>query len=63
MKFYYTDYYELEEDTINKMVDGLKNGIEFEALFEDYVGTYPQDYLIYDQVKEYVENLLKSTKE
>lgn len=63
MKFYYTDYYELEEDTINKMLEGLKDGIEFEALFEDYVGTYPQDYLIYDQVKEYLESLLKSTKE
>lgn len=62
MKFYYTDYYELDEDTINKILEGLKDGVEFEDLFQDFVGVYPQDYLIYDQVKEYMENLLKSTK-
>lgn len=63
MKFYYTDYYELEEDTINKMIKGLKDGIEFEILFQDYVGCDHQAYLVYDRVKEYIESLLKSTKE
>ena len=62
MKFYYTDYYELEEDTINKMIEELKDGIEFDILFEDYVGCDHQAHLVYDQVKEYIESLLKSTK-
>ena len=24
MKFYFTDYYELDKETINKIIDGLK---------------------------------------
>ena len=60
MRFYFTDYYELEEETINKIVDGLKDGCDFEALLQDYVGCDPQAYLIYDQVKEYIEKILKS---
>ena len=48
MRFYFTDYYELDEETINKMVDGLKDGCD------------PQAYLIYDQVKAYIEKILKS---
>ena len=62
MRFYFTDYYELEEETINKIVDGLKDGCDFEALFEDYVGCDPQAYLIYDQVKAYIEKILKKKK-
>ena len=60
MRFYFTDYYELDEGTINKMVDRLKNGWDFEALFDDYVGSDPQAYLIYDEVKAYIEKILKS---
>ena len=60
MKFYFTDYYELDEETINTMVDRLKNGWDFEALFDDYVGSDPQAYLIYDEVKAYIEKILKS---
>ena len=60
MKFYFTDYYELDEETINKIIDGLKDGCDFYVLFEDYVGCDPQAYLIYDQVKAYIEKILKS---
>ena len=62
MKFYFTDYYELDDEQIDEILDGLRRGIDFEALFEDYVGCNPQAYLIYDQVKKYIESLLKSTK-
>lgn len=58
MKFYFTDCYELDEETINKIVDGLKDGCDFEALFQDYVGCDPQAYLIYKQVEEYIKTLL-----
>ena len=58
MRFYFTDYYELDEETINTIVDELKDGCDFEILFQDYVGCDPQAYLIYDQVKEYIKTLL-----
>lgn len=62
MKFYFTDYYELDDEQIDKILDGLRQGIDFEALFEDFVGCYPQHYLIYDQVKEFMERLLRETE-
>ena len=58
MRFYFTDYYELDNETINKIVDYLRNGWEFEGLFEEFVGTGPQAYLVYDQVKTYIKTLL-----
>ena len=62
MKFYFTDYYELDDEQIDEILDGLRQGIDFEALFEDFVGSHPQHYLIYDQVKEFIERLLKETE-
>ena len=62
MKFYFTDYYELDDEQIDEILDGLRQGIDFEALFEDFVGSYPQHYLIYDQVKEFIERLLRETE-
>lgn len=58
MKFYFTDYYELEEKEINEILNGLRDGIEFEALFGDFVNLDMPGYLIYDQVKAYIETLL-----
>ena len=62
MKFYFTDYYELDEETINKILNYLRNGWEFEGLFEEFVGTGPQAYLVYDQVERYIKNLLTPTE-
>ena len=58
MRFYFTNYYELEEEEVNEILDYLRKGCEFEGLFEDFVGTGPQAYLVYDQVKTYIKTLL-----
>ena len=58
MKFYFTNYYELEEKEINEILNYLRNGWEFEGLFEEFVGTGPQAYLVYDQVEKYIKTLL-----
>ena len=58
MKFYFTNYYELEEEEINEILNGLRNGCEFENLFGEFIGTGPQAYLVYDQVEKYIKTLL-----
>ena len=58
MKFYFTDYYKLEEEEINEILDYLRKGYRFEVLFEEFIGTGPQAYLVYDQVEKYIKTLL-----
>lgn len=62
MRFYFTNYYELEEKEINEILDYLRKGWEFKGLFEEFVGTGPQAYLVYDQVETYIKNLLTPTE-
>ena len=58
MKFYFTDYYKLEEEDINEMLDYLRKGYRFESVFEEFIGVGPQAYLVYDQVEKYIKTLL-----
>ena len=58
MNFYFTDYYKLEEEEVNEILDYLRKGYRFESVFEEFIGTGPRAYLVYDQVKEYIETLL-----
>ena len=62
MKFYFTDYYELDDEEIDEFLNGLRQGIDFEILFQEFIGTHPQHYLIYEQVKEFMERLLREMK-
>ena len=54
MKFYFTDYYKLEEEEINEILDYLRKGYGFESVFVEFIGTGPQAYLVYDQVETYI---------
>lgn len=58
MKFYFTDYYKLEEEEINEILDYLRKGYRFESVFEEFIGVGPQAYLVYDQVEKYIKTLL-----
>ena len=58
MKFYFTDYYKLEEEEINEMLDYLRKGYRFESVFEEFIGVGPQAYLVYDQVEKYIKTFL-----
>lgn len=59
MKFYYQDYFELTDKEIAEFAEGLKQGIDFEVLFEEYIGCDSRRYLVYDQVKEFFEKYLQ----
>lgn len=57
MKFYYQDYFELSDKEIAEFAEGLKQGIDFEVLFEEYIGCDSERYLVYDQVKEFFNQI------
>ena len=57
MKFYYKDYFELNDKEIAAFAEGLKQGVDFEILFQEYIGCNPQCYLVYDQVKVFFEKI------
>lgn len=59
MKFYYQDYFELSDKEITEFAEGLKQGIDFENLFEEYIGCDSQRYLVYNQVKDFFEKYLQ----
>ena len=49
---------ELEKETANKILKGLRDGIEFETLFEKFVVANPLDYYLYNHVRKEISTLL-----
>lgn len=49
---------ELEKETANKILKGLRDGIEFDTLFEKFVVINPLDYYLYNHVRTEISALL-----
>ena len=49
---------ELEKETANKILKGLRDGIEFDTLFEKFVVANPLDYYLYNHVRKEISTLL-----